>query len=42
MGRIGNVHYKNLLRMPNVEIAYICDIIANDEWPAKYSQAEKK
>lgn len=41
MGRIGNVHYKNLLRMPNVEIAYICDIIANDEWPAKYSQAEK-
>lgn len=41
MGRIGNVHYKNLIRMPNVDIAYICDIIADDKWPDKYSQASK-
>lgn len=41
MGRIGNVHYKNLLRVSNVEIAYICDIIADDNWRAKYSQAHR-
>lgn len=41
MGRIGNVHYKNLKRISNVTIKYICDIVATDEWPAKYSEAEK-
>lgn len=40
MGRIGNVHYKNLLRIPNVEIEYVCDIIADDSWKTKYSQAK--
>lgn len=41
MGRIGNVHYKNIQKMPNVEIAYICDIIANDDWTKKYPLARK-
>ncbi|WP_083988308.1 inositol 2-dehydrogenase [Companilactobacillus ginsenosidimutans] len=41
MGRIGNVHYKNLKRISNVTIKYIADIVATDEWPAKYSEAEK-
>lgn len=41
MGRIGNVHYKNMLRIPNVEIAYVCDIVADDSWKYKYSQADK-
>lgn len=41
MGRIGNVHYENLKKMSNVEIAYICDIVATDEWSEKYPLAEK-
>lgn len=40
MGRIGNVHYKNLMRIPNVTIKYICDLIATDDWGMKYKAAE--
>lgn len=41
MGRIGNVHYKNILSIPNINIEYICDIIADKSWEDKYSQAKK-
>ncbi|KRK33077.1 hypothetical protein FC07_GL001495 [Loigolactobacillus bifermentans DSM 20003] len=27
--------------MPNIEIAYICDIAAEEDWSSKYSQADK-
>lgn len=40
MGRIGNVHYKNLKRISNVSIKYICDIVADDDWSSKYNEAE--
>lgn len=40
MGRIGNVHYKNLMRIPNVTIKYICDLVATDDWGSKYKAAE--
>lgn len=41
MGRIGNVHYKNLASISNVKIEYVCDIIADDSWQEKYSLANK-
>ncbi|MCF6165804.1 Myo-inositol 2-dehydrogenase [Furfurilactobacillus rossiae] len=37
MGRIGNVHFKNLKQIDNVEIKSICDIVAKDDWVEKYS-----
>jgi len=41
MGRIGNVHYQNLMRIPNVTIKYVCDLVATDEWQTKYKAAER-
>lgn len=41
MGRIGNVHYKNLSSIDNVNLEYICDIIADDSWNEKYGNAKK-
>lgn len=35
-GRIGNVHYKNLRRMSNVQLKTICDIRFDDSWKEKY------
>lgn len=40
MGRIGNVHYKNLMRIPNVTVKYICDLVATEEWTTKYKAAD--
>ncbi|MCP0888067.1 inositol 2-dehydrogenase [Ligilactobacillus sp. WILCCON 0076] len=41
MGRIGNVHYKNLKQMSGITIEYICDIKADDTWEEKYPEAGK-
>lgn len=41
MGRIGNVHYNNLASIDNVNLEYICDIIADDSWNEKYVNAKK-
>lgn len=36
MGRIGNVHYKNLIQMSDIHIKKICDLIADESWKQKY------
>lgn len=41
VGRIGNVHYLNLSQMPNVEIDYMCDLLVDDTWAAKYPAGKK-
>ncbi|WP_311406746.1 inositol 2-dehydrogenase [Liquorilactobacillus uvarum] len=36
MGRIGNVHYQNLLTFDDVSVKTICDILVDEGWKEKY------
>ncbi len=40
LGRIGTVHYKNILRMPDIQVKVICDLLVDESWKWKYPQAE--
>lgn len=39
--RIGKIHYQTLSKLNNVELIYICDIMADDTWKEKYPFARK-
>ncbi|KRN06686.1 myo-inositol 2-dehydrogenase [Liquorilactobacillus sucicola DSM 21376 = JCM 15457] len=38
MGRIGNVHYQNLLTFSDVHVKTICDILVDNSWKEKYTR----
>lgn len=36
MGRIGRVHYQNIIKMPHIHIKTICDLLADPSWLERY------
>ena len=37
-GRIGRVHYKNIVAMDNVNIKVVCDILADESWEKEFPE----